>query len=162
MSVEQRIRRCETDSEPSVDHARSVCSVYGVRLALLGAALIGNFCGCGSVHRRMMIRSDPPGALVLVEGEEKGYTPMAMDFTYYGTREFTLIKDGYETLTVIQKVKTPWYQIVPIDFFSDNLLPFKVTNRHELSYPLKRQVTVPEGELLDRANALRSETQIGP
>ena len=110
----------------------------------------------------MMIGSDPPGALVLVEGEEKGYTPMAMDFTYYGTREFTLIKGGYETLTVIQEVKTPWYQLVPIDFFSDNLLPLKVTNRHELTYPLKRQVSVPEGELLDRANELRSQTQIGP
>ena len=162
MSVEQRIRRREANSEPSSDDAESAPIIRGLRCALLGCALIGSLCGCGSVHRRMMIRSDPPRALVLVEGEEKGYTPMAMDFTYYGTREFTLIKDGYETLTVIQKVKTPWYQIVPIDFFSDNLLPLKITNRHELIYPLKRQVSVPEGELLDRANALRSETQIGP
>ena len=62
----------------------------------------------------------------------------------------------------MQRVKTPWYQMVPIDFFSDNLLPLKVTNRHELTYSLKRQVSVPEGELLDRAEALRSETQFGP
>lgn len=110
----------------------------------------------------MTIRSDPPGALVLVDGEERGYTPMQMDFTYYGTREITLIKDGYETLTVVQPVKTPWYQIVPIDFFADNLLPFKVTDRHEFRYPLKPQVIVPTQELLDRAGALRSETQIGP
>ena len=162
MSVEQRICRCMGAARHSLDEPPTALAVLGLRRALLAAALIGSLCGCGTVHRRIMIRSDPPGALVLVEGEEKGYTPMAMDFTYYGTREFTLIKDGYETLTVIQKVKTPWYQFVPIDFISDNLLPLKITNRHEFSYPLKRQVDVPEGELLDRAEALRSETQIGP
>ena len=162
MSVEQQFHRCQANPEPSPDDARSALCVRGLRLALLGGAFIGSLCGCGSVHRRMMIRSDPPGALVLVEGEEKGYTPMAMDFTYYGTRELTLIKDGYETLTVIQKVKTPWYQFVPIDFFSDNLLPFKVTNRHEYTYTLQRQEIVSKRQLLDRANSLRSEAQIAP
>ncbi|WP_339735071.1 PEGA domain-containing protein [uncultured Gimesia sp.] len=109
----------------------------------------------------MTIRSVPTGALVKVDGDEIGYTPASVDFTYYGTREITLTKDGYETQTVMQKVKTPWYQTFPLDAVSDNLLPFEVTNRHEFTYQLQPKVVVPTEELLNRGNLLRSETQIG-
>lgn len=115
----------------------------------------------GCVHRRMTIRSVPSGALVKVDGEEIGYTPVSMDFTYYGTREISLTKDGYETQTVMQKVRSPWYQKFPLDAVSDNLLPFEVTNRHEFTYQLQPKVVVPTEELLNRGNLLRSETQIG-
>lgn len=114
------------------------------------------------MHRRMTVRSDPPGALVLVDGTEVGYTPAQVDFTYYGTREISLVKDGYETLTVMQKVPTPWYQVPPVDFVSDNFLPVKVTNRHEFLYTMQPQVVVPTDELLKRADGLRSETQWQP
>lgn len=110
----------------------------------------------------MQIRSDPPGALVIVDGKEVGYTPTAIDFTYYGTREITLVKDGYETLTTLQRVRTPWYQYFPLDFVTDNFTPFQVTDRHEFFYKLRPRVLVPSSELLDRANDLRSETHIGP
>ncbi|WP_145226317.1 PEGA domain-containing protein [Gimesia algae] len=115
----------------------------------------------GCVHRRMTIRSIPAGALVKVDGDEIGYTPVSVDFTYYATREITLTKDGYETQTVMQKVKTPWYQVFPLDAVSDNLLPFEVTNRHEFTYQLQPKVVVPTEELLNRGNMLRSDTQIG-
>ncbi len=114
----------------------------------------------GCMHRRMTIRSDPPGALVMLEGKEYGYTPVAIDFTYYGTREFTLVKDGYESLTVMQKVSPPWYQRFPIDFVSDNFVPFKVTNRQEFVYQMRPQEIVPTKALLDRAKGLRAEAQI--
>ena len=128
---------------------------------LWGAALT---CAAlpGCVHRRMTIRSDPPGALVLLEGEEIGYTPVSLDFTYYGTREITLVKNGYETLKIMQAVRPPWYQRVPLDFFSDNLLPFKANDRHDFSYRMERQMIVSDDELLQRANGLRSDAQISP
>lgn len=110
----------------------------------------------------MTINSNPSGARVLVDGEDIGLTPVSMDFLYYGTRQITLIKDGYETLTVMQPVQIPWYQVPPLDFFSDNLLPVKVTNRHFFAYDLQRQKHVPQNELLDRANTLRSESHVGP
>lgn len=110
----------------------------------------------------MTIRSDPPGAQILLDGDEIGYTPAATDFDHYGTREITLRKDGHETLTVLQAVRPPWYQWTPLDFISDNLLPFRLTNRHDFTYRLQPSVIVPTGELLDRADALRSEAQVGP
>jgi hypothetical protein len=131
-----------------------------VIFVLLGVVACTNFSGC--VFRRMTIRSDPPGALVLLDGEEVGFTPYTADFTYYGTREITLIKPGYETLTTLQAVPTPFHQIPGIDFFADNLSPFKVTNRHEFTYKLQSQRIVPTQELLNRANHLRFESQSGP
>lgn len=132
-----------------------------IPLLLVTAALLClNLTGC--VFRRMTIRSDPPGALVFVDDEPVGYTPTSVDFTYYGTREIRLVKDGYETMTVLQDVPAPWYQVPPIDFFADNLLPVQVTNRHEFFYALERRRDPRTVDLLDRARALRSETQFGP
>lgn len=133
-----------------------------LRGGLLGLLLVT--VGSGCVSRRLMVQSNPPGALVLVEGKEVGYTPTAIDFTYYGTREITLIKDGYETLTVLQKVPTPWYQIPGVDFFSDNLLPYRIADRHSFAYtmnPLRQEDITPNRGVIDRAQMLRSEAQIG-
>ncbi|MGD9854391.1 MAG: PEGA domain-containing protein [Planctomycetaceae bacterium] len=116
----------------------------------------------GCVSRRLTIRSDPPGALVELDGERIGYTPKSIDFTYYATREITLSKVGYETLTIQQPVPPPWYQVPPLDFISDNFLPVQVTNRHDFTYRLTPQRLVGEDELLDRASGVRTQSQVGP
>ena len=115
----------------------------------------------GCMHRRMTIHTNPPGARLLIDGQDKGLTPASIDFTYYGTREITLIKDGYETRTIMQPVQMPWYQVPPLEFFSDNFLPFKVTNRHEFQYEMQRKRKVPQRDLLENANSLRRDLQDG-
>ena len=129
-------------------------------MALVAAGLPCALGGC--VSRRMTITSNPPGALVLVEGREIGYTPVSMDFTYYGTREFTLIKDGYETLHVQQPVRAPWYQWPVIEFFADNFTPGHVTDRHAFAYQMQPQQLVPDQDLLRRAEMLRGEGRMQP
>lgn len=133
---------------------------YLRRFWMLFAACL--FIAPGCVHRRMTIESNPAGALVLLDGKEIGYTPVSADFTYYGTREVTLIKDGYETQTYPATLKTPWYQYIPLDFFSDNLLPYQVTNRHRFTYQMrvKDPIRNADGTLLDRGNAFRSESML--
>jgi hypothetical protein len=128
-------------------------------------------CGCwvalgvlaltGCVSRRMTVHSDPPGALVLVDGREIGYTPVSTDFLYYGVRELTLIKDGYETLTVSQPLRKPWYQQPGVEFFADNLTPGHVTDRHQFRYALQPATIVPNQELLQRGEMLRGESRTG-
>jgi hypothetical protein len=107
------------------------------------------------------VRSDPPGAQVILDGQEVGNTPVAVPFTYYGTRQLTLVKPGYETRTELVKIPAPWYQYVPLDFFSDNLLLGQVTDRHEINWQLSAQGVVPLEKLQERADSLRSEAHIG-
>jgi hypothetical protein len=119
--------------------------------------------GCShNMNRRMTIRSEPPGALVLLEGEEVGYTPVGIDFNHYGTREITLIKDGYETVTAMQKVRSPWYQKLPLDFVSDNFSPVKINDRLDYTFTLNKQELVSNDQLLQRAKGLRSQSQVLP
>jgi hypothetical protein len=110
----------------------------------------------------MMVRSDPPGARVILDGQEVGYTPVGIPFTYYGTRRLTLVKPGYETSTELVKIPAPWYEWPPLDFFSDNLLPFQVSDRHEINRQLQPQGVVPLEQLQQRADSLRSDAHLGP
>lgn len=131
------------------------------RVALLALAILC-LLSTGCTHRRMTVRSNPPGALVLVDGEERGYTPWSTDFYFYGTHEIQLVKPGFETLTVMQPVPKPWYQRFPVEFFADNFWPFRATDRNDFTYQMQPQVVVPTEQLYDRANGLRSEVQLGP
>ena len=99
--------------------------------------------------------------MVLLDGEEMGRTPVSGDFIYYGTREIKLIKDGFETFTTLQEVRPPWYQRVPLDVISDNLLPYRVTDRHDFTFKLRKQGVTRIKDLINRANGLRGEAQTG-
>lgn len=109
----------------------------------------------GCVQRRLTIRSNPPGALVYVDDYPIGTTPVSTDFVYYGTRKVRLSKSGYETLTVMQPIPTPWYEIPGLDFVSENLVPGEIRDERVVDFQLKPQIIVPSPQLLGRAENLR-------
>ena len=98
---------------------------------------------------------------MLLDGRELGYTPVATDFLYYGTREVTLIKDGFETKTIQQRIPAPWFQVFPFDFFSDNFLGKKYRDKRSFHYQLHPRVEVPDTNLIDRGQSLRNEATLG-
>ena len=124
-------------------------------LALLLAILSISQTGC--VTRRLTIRSNPPGALVYVDNYEIGTTPCSTSFTYYGTREIRLVKDGYETVTVKQPIPAPWYQWPGIDFVSENLVTRDIRDHRMVTYDMQPQMVVPNNILLTRAEELRRD-----
>lgn len=126
---------------------------------LLAALLCAASSGC--VRRRMTIRSQPPGALVFIDDQEIGVTPVSTSFVYYGTRKIQLIKDGYETLTVLQKFRAPWYQIPPLDFASENLWPKEIRDERLLDFQLVPLRNVPNQELRERGEQLRNRARQG-
>ena len=128
----------------------------------VAVAAVAGSCGCQSVHRRLTVQSDPPGALVLVDGRRIGFTPASVTFDYYGAREITLVKDGFETERFLAPVKPPLYQIPPADFVSDNFLPGQVEDRHVVRRRLRPRTTAATEDVLGRADALRSRAQTGP
>jgi hypothetical protein len=124
-------------------------------------ALVVLALGPGCVRRRLLVRSNPPGAMVYVDNQPIGTTPCATSFVYYGTREIKLVKPGYETLTVKQPIPAPWYEFPGIDFVSENLAPREIQDFRTLTYNLTPQVIVPADIVIARAEQLRSGTQQG-
>jgi hypothetical protein len=109
----------------------------------------------------MVIRSNPPGAAVYVDGNPNpiGTTPVARNYTYYGVREFRLVKDGYETKVVKQPISPPWYEWIGMDFISENLVPGEIRDYRTFDYPLEPQKVTPSDQLVRQGEALRQQTR---
>jgi len=146
----QLLRPTRTAFKPAIKHiAFQVSAVFLLTAFAMPAH--------GTVRRRLNVNSNPPGALVYVDNQQIGTTPCSVDFTYYGTREIRLIKPGFETLTVNQPIPTPWYEYIPLDFVSENLVPNKIRDNRTVSYNLSPQLIVPTPELINRADQLRQD-----
>jgi PEGA domain len=126
------------------------------RLTSLATALCVLAAIGGCVQRRLTIRSNPPGARVYVGDEEIGTTPVSTDFVYYGTRKIRLVKDGYETMVVNQPIPAPWYQIPPLDFVSENLVPGEIRDERVVNFQLAPLQPVLTDQFLARAEQLRA------
>jgi len=109
----------------------------------------------GCVQRRMTIRSNPPGALVYVDDYQLGTTPVSHDFVYYGTRKIRLIKDGYETLTVRQPFPLPWYQYFPLDFVTENVIPWEIRDERVVDLAMVPAASTPPESVVARAEQVR-------
>ena len=128
-----------------------------ILLLLLGLTLLN----VGCVRRRMTIRSNPPGAMVYVDDQQIGQTPVSTAFTYYGTRKITLVRDGFETTTVKHNIEAPWYQVPPLDFISENLTVREYRDERVLDFTLVPQQMVPSDQLWRNAENLRQNAQSG-
>ena len=127
-----------------------------LRLGVLLSALL--LTGC--VERRFVIESMPPGAQVLRNGQPIGFTPADDHFVYYGTYEFVLIKDGFETLHVKEKIRAPWYQIPGLDFFFENVVPYTFHDVHRLRFQMQPLRQVPPDQVLQKATQLRGQGRL--
>jgi len=123
-------------------------------LAILLAAT-GVAAASGCVQRRMTIRSNPPGALVYVDDYQIGTAPVSHDFVYYGTRKIRLVKDGYETLTVRQPFPLPWYEIFPLDFVTENLIPWEIRDERVVDLSMVPAASLPPDLVVARAEQAR-------
>ncbi len=131
------------------------------RLRVVVVALVAT-CGLsGCVERRYTIRTDPPGAMVVVNGEEIGRSPTSRSFTFYGDRTVRIIKEGYETKEVVQPIKAPWFDNLFTEFFTENLVPYTFRDDVEFNYKLEPARVADAQGVLDRALATRAEGQ-GP
>jgi len=127
----------------------------------LSVALVVVSGQLGCVRRRMTIRSNPPGAVVYVDERRIGVTPVSTGYTYYGTREIQLVKDGHETVTEKHRFAAPWYQYPGIDFFAENLWPFETRDERVLDFDLPPMQAAVPADVMRRAEQLRGEAQQG-
>ncbi len=145
----------------SVRGCRGACRPRPCRF--LFYALVLSLCVLtGCVERRYTIRSNPPGALAIVNGEEVGPTPVSRSFIYYGDREITLMLDGYQTQTVIQPVNAPWWDNYVTEFFTENLVPVTLRDERDFTYPMTPTTVPTKDDLFNRAQSLRSIASAPP
>jgi hypothetical protein len=128
-------------------------------LALL-LTLAGGSVGC--VERRYTIRTDPPGALIVVNGEEIGPSPASRSFTYYGDRRIQAMAEGYQILDIDQPIRSPWWDNYFTEFFTENLLPITLRDERVYTYRLVPVAEPPDDQLLSRAENLRIQAQAPP
>jgi len=111
----------------------------------------------GCVERRMVITTEPFGALVYDERNVPlSASPADRPFTYYGKYRFKIVKDGYETLVVEEDVRPPWYEWIGLDFVSETLIPWTLRDVRRFHYQLKNAVVVSPEEVLRQGEPLRA------
>ena len=127
--------------------------------AILLAVLLFVVFGC--VERRLIVTSDPPGARVYLDDEEKGQTPVTFRFNFYGYRTLTLKKDGYRVKEEVRKVKKPIYELPLLDMVAD-LTPIPLKDHKKFHFKLEPVTEVPTEDLLDRAKKMKARVVGGP
>jgi hypothetical protein len=110
----------------------------------------------GCVQRTLTVRSDPPGALVYLNDQEIGRTPVTRNFIWYGVYDVEVRLPGYSSIKTTATIAPPWWQIVPIDFAAEF---FHVEDHHDLMFSLTppTEMQVEPDLLVRRGEELRSE-----
>ena len=80
------------------------------------------------MERQLTINTTPQGALVVLNDEEIGISPVTVSFNWYGDYNVRIIKDEFETLKTHRKLKGPWYDKFPFDFFAQIVNPKRIVD----------------------------------
>ncbi len=129
-----------------------------MRIGLCGGLCLLSLSLTACVERNVKIETDPPGAIVVVNDEEVGVSPVKFSFLWYGDYDLILRKSGHETVKTHFRVKAPWYQYPPFDLITETLIIGTITDAHVLP-----PFVLPEAErpaidvLVDRASAMRTD-----
>lgn len=109
--------------------------------ALLAA--LSSLAGCRTT-RVIEVTSNPPGALVRLDEEVIGRTPLEHEFHHYGRRRLTLYLPGYLTWSRRVEPKPPWYSRFPLDLLTEVLVPLGLTHRFAYRATLLEDTGVDE------------------
>ena len=127
----------------------------------VAVALLATVAG-GCVERELVAESEPSGALVSMNDQEAGRTPLGRDFQWYGTYDVTVRQEGYETLRTRTPVIAPPWLWVPFDFVAE-ILPVTIRDVHRKRYtltPLTEETADPQ-QVVGRARELQGRLEFG-
>lgn len=109
---------------------------WAVRAAAIAAAAAA-LPGC--VERKMLIRSDPPGALITLDGKPiEARTPAEIPFDFGGTRDVTLSAPGHKVLEGTATLEDPWFTYFPLDVFAEFLWPGTIEDVQAFDFRLEQ------------------------
>jgi hypothetical protein len=127
---------------------------YAQTVAGIGLALIV-LAGC--VERKLTINTDPQGAMVILNDQEIGTSPVTVPFNWYGDYWVRLSKDGYETLDTHRNLKAPLHDHLPFDFVAQILYPGQIVDAYEWTFELSPKEYPTREQLVENGQSLRSQ-----
>ena len=128
-------------------------NLSGLLVVILTAVII--LSGC--VERRLTINTAPQRALVVLNDEEIGQSPVTVSFNWYGDYNVRISKEGFETLKTHRKLQGPWYDKFPFDFFAQILNPKKIHDSYEWMFELSPRVQPTREQLIENAENLKEQ-----
>ena len=109
----------------------------------------------GCVERELTINTKPEEALVILNDEEIGTSPVAVSFNWYGDYYVRISKPGYETLNTHRQLKGPWYDHFPFDFFAQIVIPDRIVDSYEWTFELSPKQQISREELVQKAQEMK-------
>jgi hypothetical protein len=126
-----------------------------IALLIISLGVFLSVSGC--VERKLTINTEPQGALIMLNDEEIGVSPVTVSFEWYGDYWVRIRKDGYESLNTHRELKRPLHDIFPFDFFAQILNPDRIVDSYEWTFPLKPKKEISPEELIQAAERLRKQ-----
>jgi len=111
----------------------------------------------GCVERELTIATEPPAAVVWLNDEEIGVTPVTVNFNWYGDYTVRIEKQGYDILNTHQLLKRPAHDVFPLDFFAEVLWPGTIEDSYTWTFDLEPYQQTPAAELIEQANQMRDQ-----
>ena len=93
----------------------------------------------------------------MLNDEEIGTSPVTVSFNWYGHYNVHLAKEGYQTLKTLRKLKGPWYDKFPFDFFAQLLNPKQIKDEYEWTFDLEPYKAPAKENLIQQAKDLKKQ-----
>ena len=126
-------------------------------IGLLAALGMATLLLTGCVERKLTINTEPAGAMVTLNDEQIGESPVTVSFNWYGDYWVRAGKEGYETLQTHRELKAPWYDWFPMDFFAQVLYPGRIIDSYEWTFELAPRQDPTREQLIEQADTLRNQ-----
>ncbi|HUW19074.1 MAG TPA: PEGA domain-containing protein [Sedimentisphaerales bacterium] len=126
-------------------------------LALLVGTLVAVSFFAGCVERRLTINTEPQGAIVVLNDEEVGTSPVTVSFEWYGDYNVEIRKEGFATLKTHRKLQAPWYDALPFDFFAQVISSDRIVDSYEWTFELEEKRQIDRQALLRNAEELKKQ-----
>ena len=138
-----------------------------IKLAAVVCLPVLAACLTGCVERKITIGSDPSGAILYLNDQEVGRTPITVPFTWYGDYDIRLRLERNEGTAEEPKIvryylhthketKIPAFEVVPFDLFAE-LLPIPFKDEQVWAFPVPRVEEIPDEKLLQNAQELKNQ-----
>jgi len=127
---------------------------------LISLFLIYLITPLGCVERKLTIKTEPSQALVVLNDEEIGISPVTVSFNWYGDYQVEISKAGHETLITHRELKAPLHDKVPFDFFAQILNPKRIVDEYEWSFELKPVQHTAREDLIQAAEQFKSQLSV--